>query len=265
MQPSRRLAARSSAWGSAPIGLFPLYFVSVSVELSVVILCYRAEKFVPVFVANCIDVLEGAGLTDYELILVGNYVEGSGDRTPDFVREVAARHPRVRHCAEPKQGWMGWDVRMGLEMAMGRYVTMVDGDGQMPVEDIVAVYQRICGQPLDLVKTYRTTRGDGPLRKALSYVFNLLFHTLFPGVNARDINSKPKILTRDAYATLDLRSDDWFIDAEIMIQAKRHGFRTAEVPTSFLGLSGRRSFISVRAVFEFLWNLVHYRIRELFR
>ena len=88
---------------------------------------------------------------------------------------------------------------------------------------------------------------------------------LFPGLAVRDVNAKPKILTRSAYERLALRSDDWFIDAEILIQARRLGFRIGEIETEFLGLTGRRSFISMAAVVEFLRNLWRYRLLELRR
>jgi hypothetical protein len=53
-----------------------------------------------------------------------------------------------------------------------------------------------------------------------------------------------------AYERLTLQSDDWFIDAEIMIQARLLGFRIGEVETEFLGLAGRRSFVRMSAVVE---------------
>jgi hypothetical protein len=81
----------------------------------------------------------------------------------------------------------------------------------------------------------------------------------------RDVNAKPKVLTRSAYERMTLRSDDWFIDAEIVIQSRRLGLRIGETETEFLGLTGRRSFIRMGAVFEFLRNLVRYRIEELRR
>ena len=79
------------------------------------------------------------------------------------------------------------------------------------------------------------------------------------------MNSKPKILTRNAYSRMHLKSDDWFIDAEIMIQARRLGLRISELPTGFLGLTGRRSFVRPAAILEFLRNLIRYRIAEWFR
>jgi hypothetical protein len=61
---------------------------------------------------------------------------------------------------------------------------------------------------------------------------------------------------------MQLTSDDWFIDAEIVIQARRLGLRVHEIPTTFKGLTNRTSFISMGSVLEFLVNLVRYRLRE---
>lgn len=235
------------------------------VDLSVVILCYRAEEAVRPFVSRAQSVLREAGIEDYELVLVGNYMEGAQDATPRIVAELAAEDPRIRCVARPKAGMMGWDMRSGLELARGRHIAVIDGDGQMPVEDLVRVYRVIRVDHLDLVKTYRLRRGDGWGRRALSFFYNLLFAILFPGTFSRDVNSKPKILTRRAYESLDLRADDWFIDAEILVQARNHGLLIGEIPTSFDGLSGRQSFVRPAAVLEFLRNLAVYRIREFFR
>ena len=233
-------------------------------DLSVVVLCYRSGGEARSCAAHIGQVLLDAGI-DYQLVLVGNYVSGSGDTTPDVVRELAAGNPRIVCSAVVKQGMMGWDMRSGLSLATGEHLAVIDGDGQVLVEDLVRIYRLLREQGLDLAKTYRTRRGDGLKRKLFSLVFNGLFHVLFPGLPVRDVNAKPKILTRSAYERLSLQSDDWFIDAEILIQARRLGFRIGEMETEFLGLTGRRSFISMAAVVEFLRNLWRYRIQELRR
>ncbi len=231
-------------------------------SLSLVVLCYRSGEEAADFVARTFLLFEDAGIEDFELVLVANYVEGSEDPTPAVVERLAAQHSNVRFSAKPKQGWLGWDVRCGLELARGRYICLIDGDGQMPISDVPQVYQRIRTEPYDLVKTFRLTRGDGLTRRLISNIYNKVFHLLFPGLLARDMNSKPKILTRAAYEKLELSADDWFIDAEIMIQARRYGFRIAEIPTGFLGLSSRRSFVGPKAVLEFVRNFARYRVRE---
>ncbi|MGA8809572.1 MAG: glycosyltransferase [Thermoanaerobaculia bacterium] len=234
-------------------------------ELSVVILCYRSGSAARSFAARIGKSLLDAGVDNYQLVLVGNYVDGSDDTTPDVVRELAACDRRIVCSAVVKQGMMGWDLRSGLALATGQYLAVIDGDGQVLVEDLVRIYRLLREQQLDLAKTYRKQRGDGLKRKVISLVFNGLFHVLFPGVLVRDINAKPKILTRAAYERMTLQSSDWFIDAEIMIQARALGLRVGETETEFLGLTGRRSFITLAAVFEFLRNLLRYRIVEFRR
>ena len=234
-------------------------------DLSVVVLCYRSGDAARALAAGIRRVLLDAGIEDHELVLVGNYVAGSGDTTPDVVRELAASSPRIVCSAVEKQGMMGWDMRSGLSLATGKCLAVIDGDGQVLFEDLVRIYRLLREQGLDLAKTYRRQRGDGLGRKLLSLTFNGAFHVLFPRLAVRDVNAKPKILTRAAYERLTLQSTDWFVDAEILIQAGRLGFRIGEIETEFLGLTGRRSFVNLRSVAEFVRNLLHFRLLEFRR
>ena len=233
--------------------------------LSIVILCYKAGETARVFVNKTITLLENNGITNYQLILVGNYKKNTNDPTPKIVASLAKNNPNIDYIAKPKKGMMGWDMKCGLNKAQGDYVAIIDGDGQMPIEDLIKVFRIIKLKKLDLVKTYRVTRGDGFKRKTLSLFYNFFFNLFFPGMYSRDINSKPKILTRKACDMLKLKSNDWFIDAEIMIQARRYKFTISEIPTNFLGLQGsRKSFVGTTTIFEFIKNLIIYRIKEFF-
>ena len=87
-------------------------------------------------------------------------------------------------------------------------------------------------------------------------------HPLFPGLKSRDVYSKPKIFTTAALEKLNLISDDWFIEAEMMIQARRLNFKIEEIPAVFRQLEGRKSFIGLAAILEFIKNLIIFRIRE---
>jgi hypothetical protein len=78
----------------------------------------------------------------------------------------------------------------------------------------------------------------------------------------RDVNAKPKMFTRRVYEQLELTSDDWFIDAEIMIKARRFVWKVAEVPTVFYKNLQRQSYVRFGAVFEFIKNLAGARLQE---
>jgi glycosyltransferase involved in cell wall biosynthesis len=231
------------------------------IELSIVILCYRSEDSIIPFAQRTKE--HAATLCkDFEIVLVGNYWEGSSDRTKEVVENIAAQDPVFRAICEPKEGMMGWDMRKGLENARGKYICVIDGDGQFPIESIAQCYHKIKEGKHGLVKTYREQRGDGIYRKTISGVYNFIFMLLFNNLRSKDVNSKPKILTREAFEQLDLYSDDWFIDAEVMIQMGRNNIPFYEFPVVFKELEGRRSFVKVGAIFEFLKNLISYRLKE---
>src|SRR5258708_3132473 len=130
-------------------------------ELSVVVLCYRSGGEARSFAARVREALIDAGIDNYQLVLVGNYVAGGSDTTPEVVRELAAGDPRIVCSAVAKEGMMGWDLRSGLALATGEHLAVIDGDGQVLVEDLVRIYRLLREQALDLAMPYRRPRGDG--------------------------------------------------------------------------------------------------------
>jgi glycosyltransferase involved in cell wall biosynthesis len=227
------------------------------------VLCYRTERDIIPFIENLHRIMSMFSIS-WELVLVGNYWPGTSDETPGIVRELSNRLDHVRCIAEPKEGDMGWDMQMGLNACTGRYIGVIDGDGQFPVEAIFSCFAKIKSEDLDFVKTYRVMRSDGWYRNTLSAGYNILFQLLFPKYRAfRDANSKPKIIRRSAYEKMNLTSTDWFLDAELVLNALELNLRMYEIPIKFESLEGRPSFVKLSAVWEFTINLLRYRLRTL--
>ena len=224
---------------------------------SLVVLCYRSGHSIEPFIEKLLQALSQCNFSS-EIVLVGNYLEGSDDKTPEVVAELAAKWPNVRGVVKPKQGMMGWDMRTGLDAARGEYIGVIDGDGQFPPESIIACLIKAKLENLDLTKTYRVVRDDGLHRRLISWIYNGLFKLLF-GFRVRDINSKPKIIRSDKYRLLQLKSDDWFADAEIIIRARELGLKIGETPVHFRANDTRGSFVKPSAIFEFTANLFRYR------
>ena len=198
----------------------------------------------------------------YQLVLVGNYNahDKRSDETPHIVRDIASHDSRITAVTLEKKGMFGWDVKTGFKETRGRTIAFIDGDGQNPAGDILRVYDALTRDGCDMAITYRVKRHDGLERILISRIYNMLLRLLFPRVSIYDANAKPKIFTRQALQKLTLNADDWFIDAEIVIQACYKNFRIAQVPTVFLKQSGRSSFVNARAVAEFLFALIRYRL-----
>jgi len=227
-------------------------------ELSAIVLCYRAEDNVRHVVEPLYHDLVDSGVS-FELVLVANFHEGSSDRTPDIVRAFASEHENVRPVIEPKKGAMGWDMRAGLAAAQGDYLVVMDGDEQNPVEDLLEAFSQMKRRELDVVKGRRIARFDGYYRHLISVAFNVLFMLAFRTYGLWDVNGKPKGITRAAYQRMTLSSDDWFADAEIVLEAVRHGMRIGEVPVVFRQNLERRSFVEPSAAMEFARNIFRHR------
>ncbi len=74
------------------------------------------------------------------------------------------------------------------------------------------------------------------------------------------MNGQPKGLTRSAHERLDLRTDDWFTDAEILLKAKELGLRVVEVPVRFHPRRAGGSNVGLGTVWEFLVNMARWRL-----
>jgi glycosyltransferase involved in cell wall biosynthesis len=228
-------------------------------ELSAVVLGYRAGEGLAAVVARLTSELETIGRL-FEVVLVANYDAGSNDPTPATARRLADADSRLKVVANAKRGGMGWDLRAGLRAATGRVLLVLDGDGQNPPEDVVRAYRALVEGGHDVVKGRRVTRGDGPYRRLLSAAYNVVFAILFGTWGLWDINGKPKGITREAYERLSLHSNDWFLDAELILAARRRGMRIVEIPVEFRESTSRPSFVRPGAILEFARHMIRYRL-----
>jgi glycosyltransferase involved in cell wall biosynthesis len=232
---------------------------SPPIEFSMAVLCYQAEEEILPFVENLHRIMSMFRF-EWELVLVANYWPSTPDRTPQIVKALAEKLPRVRYLAEPKEGAMGWDMKRGLDACRGKYIGAIDGDGQFPVEAIFSCFAKIKSGNYDFIKTYRVFRGDSLYRIIISSTYNFIFQLLFPDYRGfKDVNSKPKIMKREAYERMELHSTDWFFDAELVLNALSLKLKMYEIPIKFQSLRGRQSFVKPGSVIEFLRHLVEYR------
>lgn len=229
-------------------------------DLSAVVLGYRAGEGLAQVVGRLAQDLETLGKS-FEIVVVANYDEGSSDVTPDVARRLAGNDPRVSVVARAKGGGMGWDLRSGLAAAAGKVLVVMDGDGQNPPEDVCRAYTALVAGGHDVVKGRRIAREDGLYRRLLSIAYNVAFRAFFGTRGIWDVNGKPKAVTRDALSRLTLHSNDWFLDAELVLAARRAGMRIGEIPVEFRAAESRPSFVRPGAILQFARHMLSYRFR----
>lgn len=226
---------------------------SLSPRFSIVLLFFDEEANVVGVLTSLRDALERAG-EDFELVAVNN---GSRDRTASLLREIAGGGGRIRLVEIPENRGYGWGALQGLQSCRGEWIGFMAGDGQVDPGDVLRLLRQ-AGSSWDLVKVRRAVREDGFIRQAISDVYVMLFCLTF-NLPFYDINATPRLFRRRWLEVLDLRSRDWFLDAEILLKAGYLGFRVKEVPIVFKRRGGGSSSVNFKTVVEFIINIIRFR------
>jgi len=227
-----------------------------SLAVSVVLPCYNEASCLKTTVPRLADAFAKTG-DDFEIILVNN---GSTDDSGQVIDELAATNPAVRKATVKINRGQGLGIRTGLNASRGHIVGYVNADGQVLPEDVVRVYLAAKNAPQGVLsKARRRDRHDGLQRAFISLGYNALMKLLFPGMPSSDVNANPKFLPAEQFRRMDLVSDDWFLEAEIMLKARHMRLELVEVEISDEPREAGHSHVRGAAIVEFFKNMLLYR------
>ncbi len=228
--------------------------------LSLAVPCYNEEESVRNTTVRLVQAFRERGL-EVELVLVDN---GSKDRTGAIIDELVAEGlPVVKEVVPVNQGY-GYGVLRGLARCRGRFVGFICADGQVEATDVAKLYEVLLNAKTPkLVKVRRRFRMDGFKRKIVSIIYNGFANVLFGGLGTIDINGNPKLFPRAYYERMNLASRDWFLDAEVMIKARRLGLPVFELNVLGQMREGGASNVRGSTIWEFLVNLARARFGRL--
>lgn len=162
-----------------------------------------------------------------ELLLVD---DGSSDQTVALIHELIANEPRIRLVKHERNRGLGAAIRTGLRNARGELVFYTDAD--LPFDFSLIPNLISLAGPETVVIGCRLNRGEGARRWILTKTYNLLFRLLF-GLKVRDVNFACKIIPGALAHSADLRSEGSFIDAEILLEARRYDLTIKEFPLTY--------------------------------
>lgn len=191
-------------------------------ELTIVVPFFNEELNVRPLVAELRGVVERLGL-NVELILVD---DGSRDGTPLELATAAAGWTAVQVSALTENYGQAAALWHGFGAARGRWIAMLDGDGQNPPGELERLWAR--REEADMIVGVRQHRRDSWLRRAMSRVANAVRSTLLrDGVS--DAGCSLKIFRREVMRSfMPVRTLYSFLPAF----AVAAGYRVQEVPVA---------------------------------
>ena len=190
-------------------------------SLSFVLPMYNEKDNIEKMVAGTLSVGKFVA-SEFEVVIVD---DASTDGSGRIADRLAAEHPEVRVVHHRKNRKLGGALRTGFYAASKEYVLYMDSDLPVKMEDIPPALERLGGA--DMLIGYRISRAEGVRRAVMSFVYNRMIRVLF-GLKVKDVNFAFKLFRRSLLDCITLESEGSFIDAELLIEARRVGARMAE-------------------------------------
>jgi len=190
--------------------------------LSVVVPAYNEEESIPVLYGRLREVLSSLR-EDYEIIFVD---DGSEDRTPDILRELARKDKNVKVVRFRRNYGQTAALSAGFEHAKGDVIITMDADLQNDPEDIPKLLEKL-REGYDIVSGWRKDRKDPFLsRKLPSKIANWIISKI-TGVELHDYGCTLKAYRADIAKRYRLYGD---MHRFLPALAKRFGAKITEIP-----------------------------------
>jgi dolichol-phosphate mannosyltransferase len=164
---------------------------------SLIIPVYNEEGLINELASRSIKAIESF-TTNYEILFIN---DGSTDATLQKLIEIRKHHSRIKIVDLSKNFGHQAAFTAGLEMALGNYVAMMDGDLQDPPELLSEMYRMIKDEGYDIVSGKRKGRKGKRHRLATN-----LFHMVFKrtaGISEMENSGNFSVMNRNAVNALN--------------------------------------------------------------
>jgi dolichyl-phosphate beta-glucosyltransferase len=216
--------------------------VAQATELSIVIPAYNEEARIAPTIREAVAYCRSRHRA-FELMLVD---DGSRDGTTAVGRRLAEDFPELRVIRLASNHGKGYAVRTGVINALGRMVLFADADGSTPISELERLEAAI-DAGADLAVGSRELRADGVRVQAKLYrrLIGRTFHCmveLLADVDVTDTQCGFKLfraaVAHDLFSRMVMNG--FSFDVEVLVMAKRRGYRVAEVPINWTHQPGSK-------------------------
>ncbi len=232
--------------------------------LSVVMPCLNEASVVEKSLRETAKVLRESQPDPFEILLVD---DGSTDGTWEVAKEVAATIPEVHLARIPVNGGKGNAQRKAFEMTRGEIVCFLDGDLDIHPKHIPPFVQILKNDHTQVVigsKRHPESRIEYPLRRRfLSSGYEMFVRALF-GLQVKDTQTGIKVFRRSVLEEVLPMGlvKRYAFDAELLILAKRMGFKIVEAPIETESWDGEGTGVVPREIVRMLTDTlgIFYRL-----
>ena len=204
---------------------------------------------------------------DFEIIVVES---GSTDNSLQIIREEAEKNKNIVVAHQERKEGMGSALREGYRHCTKEWVCHLEADLPFDFNDI-AIASRYFDH-YDFIRGYRTGRAGRfsgwfysrnllktIVRMAFHHGYNFFVYRLF-NVDIHDINFSFKLIRSAFVKKLDLRTNGWFIDTELVLELRKKNARFKEIPIKYCIRNGGHSSVTPVSPLPMIKDALKYRL-----
>jgi len=190
---------------------------------------------VGLYVGECLESIRSQTYADFEVLLVD---DGSEDNTLDVCREVVSVDSRFRVFHNDRNRGQSAARNIGLDEAIGRYITFIDGDDCVHpkyLENLVAIIKESGADIASAgFRQGRIYKGHKRVRKVYEYESMNRSEALSDMLYRRHIDANVwcKLFRRDIFVNLRFTEGIIYEDLDIMARMLMNGEHVERVAVS---------------------------------
>ncbi|MFQ5671466.1 MAG: glycosyltransferase family 2 protein [Nitrospinales bacterium] len=220
-------------------------------SVSVIFPVYNEESVVVDALTEISSFLKKA-FSKWEIIVVES---GSTDNSSKLVDSFARENPCLKVFHQKKREGFGSALKLGFAHAEMDLVWVITPDIPFKLEKVFDAIPLL--DKYNCVLSYRSEDKRHISRRIMSLGYNTLLKCVF-GLKQKHINSAFKLLKLDLLKTLTLRSNGWFIDAELLNELKKRNVKTVEIPVELIDRRKGESTVKFTSVIKILEEMFRY-------
>jgi len=215
-----------------------------SVEVSVVFPAYNEADALEAAVEKVIQALNEF-THSYEIIIAE---DGSTDGTDRLADALAQKYPFVKHIHREKRLGRGAALKNAFKQSHGEVLVYMDLDLATDLVHLKSLVDAVESEGYEFATGSRMLSESNVersgTRNIASKTYNFMVRALL-GSKVRDHQCGFKAFRREPLLQLldEVGATHWFWDTEILVRARRRGYKIKEIPVSWMG--GRETKVNL--------------------
>jgi len=196
--------------------------------ISIVVPTYNEERHI---VETLDALLELGGI---EIIIAE---DGSTDATVDIIKSYSEKYENIIITSEPVRSGKGAAIKRGLKFAKGDLLGFIDADMATHPQELLKLKDEIYSGADIAIGSRNLQESEIKIRQPphrifLGGVYRGLVRMLL-NVDVSDFQCGCKLFKREVWETVDVLSDDFAFDTELLAKANARSYMVSEVPITW--------------------------------